>query len=128
MLFFFPKAGTAVCTKEVCEFNNARFELNNKDVALIGISSDPADRLKAFGEEHNVGYMLASDSDPAGAVAVAFGVRPAGWFGLRPQERVTFVVDREGTIKLAYSAMFESVGHVSMAVQCIRHLIGHNQA
>ena len=124
VLFFFPKAGTPVCTKEACEFNNARFEMDNKDVAVIGISPDPMDKLKAFGEQHNIGYMLASDSSPPCGVAAAFGVRPSGWFGLRPQERVTFVIDREGVVRLAYSAMFESVGHVSMAIQCVRQLIG----
>lgn len=127
VVFFFPKAGTAVCTKEVCEFNHAWYELDDNRVAVVGISQDSREKLKKFGEDNNVDYMLASDQDPTGAIAEAFGVRPSGWFGLRPQERATFVVDKSGAIKVVYSASRQHLEHVSVAIQCVRRILSeHN--
>lgn len=126
VVFFFPKAGTPVCTKEVCEFNHAWYELDDNRVAVVGISRDSLERLKAFGEDNNVGYMLASDQDPVGAIAEAFGVRPSGWFGLRPQERATFVIDKSGTVKVAFSSARQHLEHVSVAIQCVRRILSEH--
>ena len=123
VLFFFPKAGTPICTKEACEFNHASQELNRKDVMVIGISQDPPDKLRSFRETNCISYMFASDAKPAGSIAEAFGVRPSSWMGLRPQERVTFVIGKDSSIKLAFSQQHNYVEHVSMATQCIRNII-----
>ena len=123
VIFFFPKAGSTVCTKEACEFNHAFKELNREDVMIIGISQDSPEKLRSFREAHNISYMFASDSKPAGAIATAFGVRPSGWFSLRQQERATFVIGKDKTIKLAFSEQRNHVEHVSMAAQCVRNII-----
>ena len=125
VLFFFPKAGTSACTRETCEFNHAYQELKGKDIEMIGISHDSPEKLRVFRERNSIEYLFASDSDPEDSISDAFGVRPSSWFGLRPQERVTFVINNEGIIKSVFTGQHNYTEHVSKATQCIRNIINN---
>ncbi|KAG9394495.1 Peroxiredoxin [Carpediemonas membranifera] len=114
VIFFYPKDETAVCTKEACAFRDSYQDFSDKGVKVIGISGDSEESHQKFSAHHNLPYTLLSDTDSS--LRKAFGVPKA--MGLLPG-RVTFVIDKEGIIRLVFSAMLESNKHVKKALDVI---------
>jgi peroxiredoxin Q/BCP len=114
VLFFYPKDGTPVCTKEACSFRDS-YELFVKAGAeVVGVSSDSAASHQAFTKQHKLSFPLISDSD--GALRRVFGVPTT--LGLFPG-RVTYVIDKEGFVRLIFSAQFASDEHVEQALKAL---------
>lgn len=99
VLFFYPGDFTLVCTREAREFRDNLDAFEERGVNVVGISTDPPDEHARFHDENDLGFDLLSDED--GEVRSAFGVE--GWLGT---QRVTFVVDRDGTIRKRYRSPF----------------------
>ena len=72
MLFFYPKDGTAVCTKEACSFRDAYEDFVQAGAVVIGVSSDSAESHQAFASGHRLPFVLLADAD--GSLRKAFGV------------------------------------------------------
>jgi peroxiredoxin Q/BCP len=115
VLFFYPKDGTPVCTKEVCSFRDAYGKFTDAGVAVVGVSSDSATKHQSFAKQHQLPFPLISDSD--GSLQRLFGVSKK--LGLIPG-RMTFVIDKDGIVRLIYSALFASEEHVRQALQATR--------
>jgi peroxiredoxin Q/BCP len=118
VLFFYPKDGSPVCTKEACAFRDAYEDFVEAGAAVIGVSGDSANQHQAFASNHQLPYVLVSDSD--GELRRAFGVPKS--LGLLPG-RVTYVIDREGIIRHIFSSQFAADRHVKEALQIIRTLL-----
>jgi peroxiredoxin Q/BCP len=84
---------------------------------VIGISSDPPESHARFAGKHQLPFVLLSDQ--GGTVRKVYGV-PAT-LGLLPG-RVTFVLDRDGTIRHMFSSQLRAKQHVAEAVGVIRSL------
>src|SRR5512145_225507 len=80
VLFFYPKDGTAVCTKEACSFRDSYQQFVDAGAAVIGLSSDSPEIHQDFARQHGLPFPLISDAD--GALRKAFGVPKS--FGLLP--------------------------------------------
>jgi peroxiredoxin Q/BCP len=117
VLFFYPKDGSPVCTKEACAFRDAYEDFVEAGAVVIGISGDSASQHQVFASNHQLPFMLISDSD--GNARRAFGVPKS--LGLLPG-RVTYVIDREGIVRHIFSAQFSADRHVKEALQIIRTL------
>ncbi|MEN3038861.1 MAG: peroxiredoxin [Candidatus Kryptonium sp.] len=92
VIFFYPKAFTPGCTKEVCSLRDG-FELLSKfNINLYGVSKDDIETQKNFKEKYKFPYELIADKD--GEIIKSFGV--SGLFGFA--KRVTFIIDPEGRI------------------------------
>jgi peroxiredoxin Q/BCP len=117
VLFFYPRDGTPVCTKEACSFRDAYEDFLAAGAAVIGVSSDSADRHQAFAAGHRLPFPLVSDKD--GAVRRAFGVPKT--MGFLPG-RVTYVIDKEGTVRHVFSSQFAADRHVQEALEIVRGL------
>jgi peroxiredoxin Q/BCP len=92
VLFFYPAAMTAGCTKEACHFRDVAADYRAAGVQRVGISMDTVAKQQQFADKHGFDYPLLSDPD--GTVADIFGVR-RGAIGRRlgaPVKRQTFVV------------------------------------
>ena len=92
VLFFYPAAMTAGCTKEACHFRDLAAEFAAAGAQRVGISRDPVARQEQFAGKHSFDYPLLSDAD--GHVAGVFGVA-RGRLGHRlgaPVKRHTFVI------------------------------------
>jgi thioredoxin-dependent peroxiredoxin len=92
VLFFYPAAMTAGCTKEACHFRDLAAEFRAAGVQRVGISTDAVAKQQQFADKHGFDYPLLSDPD--GTVADLFGVR-RGALGRRlgaPVKRHTFVI------------------------------------
>ena len=93
ILFFFPKANTSGCTRETRGFAERYEHLRNAGFEVIGVSVDTPKTQAAFAER--CGSRFPMVGDPSKAVARAYGV--LGMLGVA--KRVTFLVDRNGTIR-----------------------------
>lgn len=72
LVYFYPKADTAGCTKQGCSLRDAYESLTRKGVAVIGVSHDDVAAQKAFKEKYQFPFTLIADAD--GRVMKAFRV------------------------------------------------------
>jgi peroxiredoxin Q/BCP len=119
VLFFYPKDDTPICTKEACAFRDSYETFSAAGAEVIGISSDSDASHRAFAARHKLPFLLASDAD--GSLRKAFGVPKT--LGLFPG-RVTYVIDRDGIIRLVFSAQLASQDHVTKALAAVRAIDG----
>jgi peroxiredoxin Q/BCP len=63
VLFFYPKAGTPGCTKEVCAFRDALDKIKALNAEVFGISADTVEEQKNFHREHALRFDLLADSE-----------------------------------------------------------------
>jgi thioredoxin-dependent peroxiredoxin len=115
ILFFYPKNGTPVCTKEACAFRDSYDQFLEAGAEVIGISSDSDQSHRAFADRHHLPFPLISDAD--GSLRTAFGVSKT--LGLIPG-RVTYVIDESGIVQLIFRAQFASEQHVRQALAAVR--------
>jgi peroxiredoxin Q/BCP len=71
LLFFYPRAETSGCTKQATSVRDARSELADLGVDVLGISPDSPQKQKKFDAKHKLGFSLLSDADKA--VARSYG-------------------------------------------------------
>jgi len=117
VLYFYPKDGTAGCTKEACAFRDAYDVFISSGAEIVGISSDDFEAHKKFISEHGLPFLLLSDEK--NEVRRLYGAKTA--FGLAPA-RVTYVIDKQGIIRMAFSAMLSATKHVTEALKIIEAL------
>ena len=96
VLFFYPAAMTAGCTKESCHFRDLSAEFAAAGAQIVGISADKVEKQAQFATKHSFGYPLLSDADRS--VAEAFGVK-RGRISITPVQRATFVINSDGTLR-----------------------------
>jgi peroxiredoxin Q/BCP len=118
VLFFYPKDGTPVCTKEACAFRDSYEKFAEAGAEVIGVSADSDQKHREFATEHRLPFHLVSDAD--GSLRQAFGV-PRPILGLLPG-RTTYVIDQEGIVRLTFSALFASDEHVRQALEAVGSL------
>ena len=117
VLYFYPRDDTRGCTAEACAFRDSYEAFTDAGADVIGISSDSVDRHAAFAGKHKLPFTLLSDK--GGQVRKSYGV-PAV-LGMVPG-RVTFVIDREGTVRHSFNSMTNIGQHVSDALRIVREL------
>jgi thioredoxin-dependent peroxiredoxin len=115
VLFFYPKDGTPVCTKEACAFRDSYEKFLDAGAEVIGVSSDSNQSHRAFADRLHLPFLLISDTD--GSLRTAFGVSKA--LGFIPG-RVTYVIDESGIVRLIFKAQFASEQHVLKALAAMR--------
>lgn len=114
VLFFYPKDGTPICTKEVCAFRDSYDQFLAAGADVVGVSGDSAENHRAFAQRHKLSFPLISDAD--GSLRKSFAVPKT--MGLFPG-RVTYVIDPEGIVRQIFSAQFASDEHVRQALAAV---------
>ena len=117
VLCFYPKDETTGCTAEACAFRDSHEVFTDAGAEVIGVSSDSVDRHAAFAAKHDLPFTLLSDG--GGKVRRAYGVPPT--LGFIPG-RVTYVIDRTGTVRHVFNSMMNIDGHVKDALEVVRRL------
>ena len=117
VLYFYPKDNTSGCTAEACAFRDSHETFTDAGAEVIGVSSDSADQHAAFAGRHNLPFTLLSDR--GGRVRKSYGVPSV--LGVIPG-RVTYVIDRTGTVRLVFSSMTNIDQHVNDALEVVRKL------
>jgi peroxiredoxin Q/BCP len=117
VLYFYPKDNTSGCTAEACAFRDSYETFTDAGAEVIGVSSDSADKHAAFAGRHNLPFTLVADK--GGRVRKSYGVPTV--LGVLPG-RVTYVIDRTGTVRHVFSSMTNIGQHVSDALEMVRQL------
>ena len=117
VLYFYPKDETAGCTKEACAFRDSYEVFAEAGAEVIGVSSDSVDRHAAFAGHHELPFTLLSDQ--GGQVRKSYAV-PAT-LGILPG-RVTYVIDRAGTVRHVFSSQTNIGRHVNDALDVVKKL------
>ena len=117
VLYFYPKDETPGCTAQACEFRDRYQDFVDAGADVIGVSRDDAGAHASFKQHHRLPFTLLTD--PEGAAAKAFGVKKT--LGLLAG-RVTFVIDRAGTIRLRFDSQLQARRHIGEALTVVRQL------
>ena len=116
VLFFYPAAMTAGCTKEACHFRDLAGEFEAVGAQRVGISLDGVDKQRRFSEEHGFDYPLLADTD--GVVARQFGVKRP--IGLLKVKRQTFVIGTDSRVLAKIGSEGNMDRHADDALQILR--------
>jgi peroxiredoxin Q/BCP len=117
VLYFYPRDETKGCTAEACAFRDSYEVFTDAGAEVIGVSSDSVDRHASFADNHRLPFTLLSD--PGGRIRKAYGV--SATLGVIPG-RVTFVIDRDGTVRHAFGSMLNIGRHVEDALAVVQRL------
>jgi peroxiredoxin Q/BCP len=98
VLYFYPKDDTPGCTKEAQSFRDNHTEYQDKDIVVLGVSTDDEASHKQFKEKYGLPFTLVADPDRS--ITTAYDVDGGSY-----TKRVTFVINGEGTI----DKVFETV-------------------
>ena len=99
VLYFYPKAMTPGCTVQACGLRDSKKELAELGAVALGLSPDPASRLKKFENKEDLNFRLLSDEGHE--IADKYGIWGLKKFMGREFMgiiRTTFVIDKKGKL------------------------------
>jgi len=102
VLYFYPMDDTPGCTKQACSLRDHNRDIQAKDAAILGVSTQDAASHQRFTEKYHLSFPLVADTD--GTVSRAYGAMGSGGlmgtamslFGVA--NRITFIIDESGHI------------------------------
>lgn len=115
VLYFFPKAFTMGCTRELKRFTELYDQFKALGAEVIGVSVDSVDTLKKFAEKYGAKFPLASDRGKE--ISKTFGV-----LKLATASRVTFVIGPDGIVRHVISNLKKAEEHADKALEAVRSL------
>jgi len=113
VVYFYPKDESLACTMEACKFRDYFEDFINHECDVIGISSDSIESHQRFSKNLGLPFVLLSDEE--NKVRNIFGV-PRNILGLIPG-RVSYIVDKNGTIRHIINSPFNIKKHVGEAIK-----------
>ena len=99
ILYFYPADFTPGCTKEACSIRDIHNDIQSVGLQVVGISPQDGDSHKRFRDEHNLPFLLLSDTEKV-AIKMYDVDGPFG-AGVR---RATFLINQDRTIRDAMLA------------------------
>jgi peroxiredoxin len=112
ILYFYPAAMSAGCTREACDFRDNLGSLKGAGYEVLGISPDEPGKLVEFREREALTFPLLADR--AGDVHASYGAwgeKIVGGRTVAGPIRSTFVIDEDGRVELAMYNV-QAIGHV----------------
>ena len=97
VLYFYPKDFTPGCTRQACNFRDETADIEKQSAIVVGVSADTVESHRAFKEQHNLPFQLVADPDNR----IIKLYKAEGLLGLITA-RVTYVIDKEGTIRRTF--------------------------
>lgn len=116
VVYFYPKDDTPGCTKEACTFRDSFSAFTDAGATVVGISSDDVKSHKKFALKHNLPFTLLADEK--NEVRKLFGVPKT----MMLPGRVTYVLDRKGTVVHQFNSMSQATQHVEESLAAIKKL------
>lgn len=112
LVYFYPKALTPGCTTQACGLRDSKNELDELNVAVLGISPDQPKKLAQFVEKKALNFTLLSDPDHQ--IADAFGVWGEKKFLGKTYDgihRISFLINESGVIEAVFDKFKTSQHH-----------------
>lgn len=121
VLSFYPADFTAGCTQQACSYRDNYAEIERLGAVLLGVSTDGMGRHLEFAQAYSLPYPLISDPD--GSIIRRYGAERFGgkFLGTR---RVTYVIDKEGIIRLVAHHEMLIGRHVKEILETLRAIGG----
>lgn len=119
VLYFYPKDDTPGCTVEACSLRDARDDLTELGVQVVGVSRDDAKSHDEFKAKYSLNFTLLTDVDHA--TMDAYGAWGNKMFGQEGVLRKTFIVNPTGQVVKVYSRV-TPLGHGEQIISDIKKL------
>ncbi|AWR96518.1 redoxin domain-containing protein [Acidianus sulfidivorans JP7] len=116
ILYFYPKAFTPGCTRELERFTQLYEEFKKNNAEIIGVSVDSISSVKKFSEKYGAKFPLVSDKEKT--IVNLYGVLNEK--GTSAQ-RVTFIIDEEGKIVNILEKLKKAEEHADKSLEFIRN-------
>lgn len=103
VLYFYPKDDTPGCTKEACSFRDANDIYAEKDIQVLGVSTDNEASHQKFISKFNLPFTLIADTDKQ--IVNDYGVYgEKNMYGRKYMgvNRKSFLIDEQGKIKKVF--------------------------
>ncbi len=121
VLFFYPADFTPGCTKEVCTYRDNYAAIERLDATLLGVSANDDSSHARFSGRYQLPFPLIADTDRS--LAKAYHVLRFG--GLLPwSKRVTFVIDKQGIIRLVSHHELAINEHLDDVIETLKSIEG----
>ena len=98
VIFSFPKAGTAGCTRQACGFRDELPRIEAGNAVVLGLSTDQPAQLKSWHSDRQLGYDLLSDPQQHVIREWQAGASLFGLINLPVARRSFWVIDEEGVL------------------------------
>ncbi len=103
VLYFYPRDNTPGCTKEACGFRDAYAAYQERDIVVLGVSTDDAKSHGKFVKKFELPFTLLSDPDGAMATTYeSYGLKKFMGKEYMGISRQTFVIGADGRIEKIY--------------------------
>ena len=117
VLYFFPKAFTAGCTRELKRFAELYGQFRSLNAEVVGVSRDSVDTLRRFAARYGAQFPLVSDEEMK--IIGLYGVANERGTGAR---RVTFVIDEGGVVRAVLEGLRRAEEHADKALEALRSM------
>lgn len=117
VIYFYPKDETPGCIKEACYFRDRYEQFRDNGALVIGISTQSPESHRKFKEKYKLPFTLLSDREHK--VHRMFGVNKSPFY---LPGRITFVVDKTGTIVYSFDSLTDISMHIDEAFRMIKKL------
>lgn len=118
VLYFYPEDESPGCTKEACAFRDSYEYFKDLGAEVVGVNAGSIESHKRFASHHNLPFILLSDK--GNAVRELYGVPST--LGIIPG-RVTYIIDKTGTIRHIFSSQLQSEKHVTEALNVLKQIV-----
>jgi peroxiredoxin Q/BCP len=103
VLYFYPRDNTPGCTKEACGFRDAYAEYQERDIVVLGVSTDDAKSHAKFIKKFELPFTLLCDPDGAMSTTYeSYGLKKFMGKEYMGISRNTFVISADGRIEKIY--------------------------
>ncbi|KQV11728.1 MULTISPECIES: thioredoxin-dependent thiol peroxidase [unclassified Kitasatospora] len=120
IVYFYPAALTAGCTKQACDFTDNLEVFAGAGYDVLGISPDKPAKLEKFREAENLKVTLLADEDHATLEAYgAYGEKQNYGRTYVGVIRSTVIVDEEGKVERALYNV-KATGHVAKLLRDLK--------
>jgi len=117
VLYAYPAAMTAGCTKQACDFRDSLSVFTAKGLTILGLSPDKPEKLAKFRERDGLTFPLLSDPDRSVLEAYgAYGEKKLYGKTVTGVIRSTFVIGPDGLIEHAFYNV-KATGHVAKLIR-----------
>lgn len=123
VLYFYPKSFTQGCTFEAHAFAEAMDDFQKAGATVVGLSADDLETQKKFSTEHCRDKFPVAIATPAIIQAYRVQLKKPDGTLLPMTSRTSYVIGRDGRIKLAYTNM-DYKDHVKQSLAAVRALKG----
>ncbi|BBA97601.1 putative bacterioferritin comigratory protein [Actinacidiphila reveromycinica] len=120
IVYFYPAALTAGCTKQACDFTDNLAVFAEAGYDVLGISPDEPEKLARFRDKESLKVTLLADPDRQVLTAYgAFGEKTMYGRTVTGVIRSTLVIDPSGKVERAFYNV-KATGHVAKLLRDLK--------